>query len=64
MADYTQKVKKILSANGCYFIRQGKGDHEVWHSPITNRKVVVDGSIVKRSSAIKTIKGAGINAKI
>jgi len=52
MADYTRKVKKLLSEHGCYFKRQGKGDHEIWFSPVTNRIVSVDGSITKRSSAI------------
>ena len=64
MADYTRKVKKLLSDNGCYFVRYGKGDHEIWHSIITNRIVVVDGSIKKRSSAIKTLLRAGINQKV
>ena len=64
MADYTRQVKKILSDSGCYFVRYGKGDHEIWHSPITNRIVVVDGSIAKRTSANKTLKGAGINQKV
>ena len=63
MGDYTRQVKNILSKNGCYFIRYGKGDHEIWHSPITNKIVVVDGSIEKRTSANKTIKSAGINQK-
>ena len=35
MADYTKKIKTILSANGCHFVRRGKGDHDVWYSPIT-----------------------------
>ncbi|MCL2386811.1 MAG: type II toxin-antitoxin system HicA family toxin [Defluviitaleaceae bacterium] len=64
MADYTRQVKKILSANGCYFVRYGKGDHEIWHSAITNNIVVVDGSITKRTSANKTLKGAGIKQKV
>jgi len=64
MADYTRQVKKILSEHGCYFVRNGKGDHEVWRSPITNNIVVVDGSIKKRTSANKTLKGAGISKKV
>ena len=64
MADFTKNVKRILSDNGCYFVRNGKGDHEVWHSPITNRIVVVDGKIVKRSSANETLKEAGIKIKL
>ena len=64
MADYTRPVKKILAAHGCYFIRYGKGDHEIWFSEITNNIVVVDGSITKRTSANKTIKNAGIHQKV
>jgi hypothetical protein len=60
MVDFTRKVKNILCDNGCSFVRQGKGDHEIWHSPIINRNITVDGSITKRSSAIKTLKKAGI----
>jgi hypothetical protein len=64
MADYTRQVKKLMSSNGCYFVRFGKGDHEVWHSPITGKIVIVDGSIKKRSSALKTLKKAGVNEKV
>jgi len=64
MSDYTRTVKKALLENDCYFVRYGKGDHEIWFSPITNRKVVVDGAIKKRSSALKTLKKAGINKRV
>ena len=63
MADFTRQVKKILSDNGCYFLKHGKGDHEKWFSPIFNRPFTVDGSITKRSSANGTLKSAGINQK-
>ncbi len=26
---FTPELKKILAEAGCYFVRQGKGDHEV-----------------------------------
>ena len=64
MADYTRQVKGILSANGCYFLKQGKGDHETWYSPILNRPFTVDGSIKKRTSANGTLKSAGITQKV
>jgi len=64
MADYTRTVKKVLSNNNCYFVRYGKGDHEIWFSPITGRNIVVDGSITKRSSAIKTLRKAGIKQSV
>jgi hypothetical protein len=43
MADnYTPAVKKLLRQAGCWFERQGKGDHEIWYSPITERRFMVD----------------------
>jgi hypothetical protein len=38
MVDYAPALKKLLKENGCWFDRQGKGDHEIWYSPHTNRK--------------------------
>ncbi|MCL1844454.1 MAG: type II toxin-antitoxin system HicA family toxin [Defluviitaleaceae bacterium] len=64
MGDYTRQVKKILNAHGCKFIRQGKGDHERWYSPITNKHFTIDGKIVKRNSANEQLKEAGITQKV
>jgi len=64
MADYTRIVKRILLDSGCYFVRHGKGDHEIWYSPISNKNFTVDGSISKRTSANETIKCAGIIKKL
>jgi hypothetical protein len=33
--DYARDLKKILKGAGCILVRYGKGDHEVWFSPIT-----------------------------
>lgn len=64
MANYTRQVKKLLADNGCYFVRHGKGDHDIWYSPITMRNFTVDGSLTKRTSANETLKCAGIKEKI
>ena len=64
MADFTRRVKILLTDNGCRFLRQGKGDHEIWFSPITNRPFTVDGSIAKRTSANETLKDAGVKQKV
>ena len=45
MAEYEKKVRQILSQNGCSFQRRGKGDHDIWYSPITRRNVTVDTKI-------------------
>jgi len=64
MADYSRQVRNILSAHGCYFVRRGKGDHDIWYSPITNIRFTVDGSIKKRTTANETLKDAGISQKV
>jgi hypothetical protein len=60
MASYTAKVKDILRAQGCYFERPGRGDHEIWYSPITQRRFPVDGKILSRHTANAVLKQAGI----
>ncbi len=61
MAEYEKKVRMLLSDHGCYFVRHGKGDHDIWFSPITNRTIVVDGEIKSRYTANKILKDSGIN---
>ena len=63
MADYTKPVYDKLHKNDCIFVRRGKGDHNVYYSPITNRTFGVDGKITKRHSADSIMKLAGIKHK-
>ena len=37
----SRDVRKMLERHGCYLKRQGKGDHEIWFSPVTGRTFVV-----------------------
>ena len=60
MAEYEKKVRKVLSENGCYLVRRGKGDHDIWHSPINNKNFTVDGKINIRHVANGIMKQAGI----
>ncbi len=61
MAEYEKKVRELLCANGCYFVRPGKGDHEIWFSPITKIHVTVDGKIKSRHTANAVLKQCGIS---
>ncbi|MBR1628562.1 MAG: type II toxin-antitoxin system HicA family toxin [Lachnospiraceae bacterium] len=61
MADYARNVKKILIENGCFFVGQGKGDHSIWHSPISDHTFPVDGKIKLKHTANGIFKEAGIN---
>jgi hypothetical protein len=61
MADnFTPKLKKLLRQNGCRFDRQGRGDHEIWYSPLSNRKFPVDSKIPSRHWANNVLKQAGL----
>ena len=61
MADYTREIIDILSQNDCSFARHGKGDHDIWYSPITNRNITVDAKIKSRFTANAIMKQAGVN---
>jgi HicA toxin of bacterial toxin-antitoxin, len=60
MAAFTPKLKEILRAHGCTFERPGRGDHEIWYSPITERRFPVDHKILSRHTANAVLKQAGI----
>jgi hypothetical protein len=59
-SSYGRELKRILLDHGCRFVRQGKGDHEIWFSPITNRMLAVDAGTRKRFTANAVLKQAGI----
>ena len=61
MAEYEKSVRDILSLNGCYFVRHGKGDHDIWYSPISGRYFTVDGKIKSRHTANAILKQSGID---
>ncbi|MBD2414167.1 hypothetical protein FACHB389_22135 [Nostoc calcicola FACHB-389] len=59
-ASFTPELKKMLLEVGCYFQPQGKGDREIWYSPITDRQFVVDETIKSRHTANGVLKQAGL----
>ena len=61
MAEYERIVREKLRENGCQFIRHGKGDHDIWYSPVTKRYLTVDGKIRSRHTANAILKQSGIS---
>jgi hypothetical protein len=49
-----------LRLAGCYHLRNGKGDHAIWFSPINQRPFVVDNKIKSRHTANAVLKQAGL----
>ncbi|MEJ2227857.1 MAG: type II toxin-antitoxin system HicA family toxin [Alphaproteobacteria bacterium] len=60
MPSFEHEVRILLKEAGCTFHRQGKGDHEIWWSPITARYFTVDGKIKSRHTANEVLKQAGV----
>lgn len=60
MADFAPELKRMLRKKGCKFVRNGKGDHEIWYSPLSKRYFTVDGNIKSRHTANGTLKDAGL----
>ena len=58
--NYTPRVKRMLLDASCAFMRQGKGDHEIWYSPLTQRHLMVDAKIKSKLWANHTLKQAGL----
>jgi predicted RNA binding protein YcfA (HicA-like mRNA interferase family) len=53
-------LRDLLRAAGCTFVRQGKGSHEIWHSPITGRNFPVPIGIASRHTANAILRQAGL----
>jgi hypothetical protein len=59
-ADLDRALRDLLRVAGCTFIRQGKGSHEIWHSPITKRNFPVPTGIGSRHTANAILRQAGL----
>jgi hypothetical protein len=54
----------LLRTHGCELVRPGKGDHEIWWSPITDKRFTVDRGGKNRHTANGALKSAGIDTKL
>lgn len=60
MASFTRAVKRRLRNAGCRMVRQGRGDHEIWFSPISGKHFPVDSNIKSRHTANAVLGQAGL----
>jgi hypothetical protein len=60
MPSFEHEVRAYLLEFGCTFVRNGKGDHQIWYSPLSRRNFTVDGKIKSRHTANEVLKQAGI----
>jgi hypothetical protein len=57
---FDRPLRELLSGAGCRFVRQGKGSHEIWFSPITKRNFPVPVGIPSRHTANAILRQAGL----
>ena len=57
---FDRALRDLLKGAGCYLVRQGKGSHEIWHSPITKKNFPVPIGIPSRHTANAILRQAGL----
>lgn len=57
---FDKPLRDLLRAAGCRMVRQGKGSHEIWHSPITKRNFAAPVGIPSRHTANAILRQAGL----
>jgi predicted RNA binding protein YcfA (HicA-like mRNA interferase family) len=59
-ATFDRERHPLLQRAGCNAVRAGKGSHQIWYSPITERRFPVPVGIVSRHTANGVLKQAGL----
>jgi predicted RNA binding protein YcfA (HicA-like mRNA interferase family) len=57
---FDRPLRALLREAGCTMVRQGKGSHEIWLSPITKRSFAVPIGIPSRHTANAILRQAGL----
>ncbi len=60
MRGYGQLVRERLAEGGCWFLQHGRGDHDIWRSPLTAPPFTVPVEIDSRHTANKILKDPGL----
>ncbi len=60
MAQLYRALAELLRSAGCRLVRQGKGSHEIWFSPVTGRTFAVPANLDNKPLANAILKQAGL----
>ena len=50
----------LFRKNGIEFVRAAKGDHEIWFSPITGRKLTVPRNLKGEGTLQRILRDSGL----
>ena len=57
---FDRLLRDLLKAAGCTMVRQGKGSHEIWHSPLSGQNFAVPIGIPSRHTPNAILRQAGL----
>ena len=60
MTDFRRDLERRLRDANCRRIRSGKGSHEVWFSPVSQRNFSMPAKVQSRHTANAILKQAGL----
>jgi hypothetical protein len=63
LASLKIELLKFLKTADCTFVRNGRGDHQIWYSPISKINFTGDLGITSRNMANVILKQAGLEKK-
>lgn len=58
------QLRDLLLKNDCRIVRQGKGSHEFWESPINGARFPVAVTVNTKNTVNAILKQAGIKRKV
>lgn len=57
---FDRDLRQRLHEAGCHLVRAGKGSHEIWFSPVSQRTFTVPVNTKSRHTANEVLKQAGL----
>jgi len=57
---FDRPLRTLLTDAVCVLVRQARGSHEIWRSPITGRNFPVPAGIASRHTANAILRQAGL----
>jgi predicted RNA binding protein YcfA (HicA-like mRNA interferase family) len=57
---FDRELRNLLEKAHCYSVRPGKGSHQIWYSPVSQRNFPVPHGVVSKHTANGVLKDAGL----
>jgi len=64
METFEKIIRTALEDNDCTFIRQGKGEYDIWYCRPSKKYIAVDHVIKSRRHANVIMKLSGVNHQL